>query len=51
MAPLHHHFQKTGIPALLGRPANAIPETKIVTRFWIIGLLLAVATLAMLKLR
>ena len=51
MAPLHHHFQKTGIPALLGRPANAIPEAKIVTRFWIIGLLLAVATLAMLKLR
>lgn len=51
MAPLHHHFQKEGIPALLQRPVHALPEAKIVTRFWIIGLLLAVATLALLKLR
>jgi phospho-N-acetylmuramoyl-pentapeptide-transferase len=40
MAPLHHHFQK-----------KSIPETKIVTRFWILGILLAVMTLATLKLR
>ncbi len=40
MAPLHHHYQKKGIP-----------EARIVTRFWIVGLLLAVATLAMLKVR
>lgn len=51
MTPLHHHFQKEGIPALIQKPVHALPEAKIVTRFWIIGLLLAVATLALLKLR
>lgn len=40
MAPLHHHYQKSNIP-----------EAKIVTRFWIIGILLAIVTLATLKLR
>lgn len=40
MAPLHHHYQKKGVP-----------EPRIVTRFWIIGLLLAVSTLALLKIR
>ncbi|MEM6725612.1 MAG: phospho-N-acetylmuramoyl-pentapeptide-transferase, partial [Bacteroidota bacterium] len=40
MAPLHHHYQKKNIP-----------EPKIVARFWIIGLLLAVVTLITLKLR
>ena len=51
MSPLHHHFQKEGIPALIKKPLHAIPEAKIVTRFWIIGLILAVATLALLKIR
>jgi phospho-N-acetylmuramoyl-pentapeptide-transferase len=40
MAPLHHHYQKMGIP-----------EPRIVTRFWIIGIILAVSTLALLKIR
>ena len=40
MSPLHHHYQK-----------KEIPEAKIVTRFWIIGILLAIITLATLKLR
>lgn len=40
MAPLHHHYQKKGIH-----------ETKIVARFWMIGILLAILTLATLKLR
>lgn len=40
MAPLHHHYQKKGIP-----------EARIVTRFWIIGIILAISTLAMLKIR
>jgi phospho-N-acetylmuramoyl-pentapeptide-transferase len=40
MSPLHHHYQKKGIH-----------ESKIVTRFWIVGILLAVVTLATLKLR
>lgn len=40
MAPLHHHFQKKGIP-----------EPRIVTRFWIVGMILAVSTLALLKIR
>ena len=51
MAPLHHHFQKEGIPALIKRPARAIPEAKIVVRFWIIGIILAVITIALLKVR
>lgn len=40
MAPLHHHYQKKNIP-----------EPKIVTRFWIVGILLAILTLALLKVR
>ena len=40
MAPLHHHYQKKGMP-----------EPRIVTRFWIVGILLAVGTLALLKIR
>ena len=40
MSPLHHHYQKKNIH-----------EAKIVTRFWIIGILLAIITLATLKLR
>lgn len=51
MTPIHHHFQKEGIPALIQSPARALPEAKIVARFWIVGLLLGVATLALLKLR
>ena len=51
MTPLHHHYQKEGIPALIKTPVKAIPEAKIVSRFWLIGLILAVSTLAILKLR
>jgi phospho-N-acetylmuramoyl-pentapeptide-transferase len=40
MSPLHHHYQKKNIH-----------EAKIVTRFWIVGILLAIITLATLKLR
>lgn len=40
MAPLHHHYQKKGLH-----------EAKIVVRFWIIGILLAVITIVTLKLR
>ncbi len=40
MSPLHHHFQKSGYH-----------ESKIVTRFWIMGILLAVFTIVTLKLR
>ncbi len=51
MAPLHHHFQKEGIPALVTAPRRALPEAKIVVRFWIIGIILAVLTIALLKIR
>ncbi len=54
MTPLHHHFQKpgnAGIDALIQRPFNAIPESKITVRFWIIGILLAVFTVVTLKIR
>ena len=51
MSPLHHHFQKEGIPALIKYPVKALPEAKIVTRFWIVGIILAVITVALLKIR
>ena len=51
MSPLHHHFQKEGINAIFTSPKKALPEAKIVVRFWIIGIILAVLTIAMLKLR
>ncbi len=51
MTPLHHHYQKEGIPALISKPVRAIPESKIVARFWMVGIVLAVATLALLKIR
>lgn len=53
MTPLHHHFQKQGgtIPAIFQHPYNAIPENKIVVRFWIIGIFLAVITFVTLKIR
>lgn len=51
MTPLHHHYQKEGIPAIIDKPVRALPEAKIVVRFWIVGLLLAVSTLALLKVR
>jgi len=40
MAPLHHHYQLKGYP-----------EAKIVTRFWIIGIFLAIITIVTLKIR
>ena len=40
MSPLHHHYQKAGLH-----------ESKIVTRFWIVGIMLAVLTIVTLKLR
>ena len=51
MAPLHHHYQKEGIAALINWPAKALPEAKIVTRFWIVGIILAGVTIALLKIR
>lgn len=54
MTPIHHHFQKpgnSGIKALIQRPYNAVPESKIVIRFWIIAILLAVITFVTLKIR
>lgn len=54
MTPIHHHFQKpgdSGIEALIQRPIQVIPEPKIVTRFWIIGIILAVITFVTLKIR
>jgi phospho-N-acetylmuramoyl-pentapeptide-transferase len=40
MAPLHHHYQKSGYH-----------ESKIVARFWIVGILLAIITIITLKIR
>ncbi|MCM1067709.1 MAG: phospho-N-acetylmuramoyl-pentapeptide-transferase [Muribaculaceae bacterium] len=53
MTPLHHHFQKDAgtVAALIQRPARAIAEQKIVTRFWIIGIILAAITFVTLKIR
>ena len=54
MTPLHHHFQKqgnAGIDALIQRPLMAVPESKIVVRFWLIGIILAALAIATLKMR
>lgn len=54
IAPLHHHFQKPGdgsIPALIQNPKIPLPESRIVIRFWIIGLILAALTIITLKIR
>ena len=51
MTPLHHHYQKEGIPALIQSPSKALPESKIVARFWIVGIILALVTVALLKVR
>jgi phospho-N-acetylmuramoyl-pentapeptide-transferase len=54
MTPLHHHFQKKGndgIMALIQKPLNAVPESKIVVRFWLIGIILAALTIITLKVR
>lgn len=40
MAPIHHHFEKMGVP-----------ETKIIVRFWIVSVMLAIVGVASLKLR
>lgn len=54
MTPLHHHFQKEAEPGaavLWPYPKHAIPEPKIVIRFWIVGILLAALTFVTLKIR
>ena len=51
MSPLHHHFQKEGIPAIIQKPHKALPEAKIVVRFWIITILLCAITIITLKIR
>ena len=54
MTPLHHHFQKPGngsINAIIQKPIIPIPESKLTVRFWLIGIILAVLTLATLKMR
>lgn len=54
MTPLHHHFQKagnSGIEAIIQAPITPVPESRIVTRFWIVGILLAVITFVTLKIR
>jgi len=54
MTPLHHHYQKqgnAGIQAIFQRPIQALPESKIVIRFWIIGIILAAVTIITLKIR
>jgi phospho-N-acetylmuramoyl-pentapeptide-transferase len=40
MSPIHHHYQKKGFH-----------EAKIVTRFWIVGIIMAILTVVTLKLR
>ena len=54
MTPLHHHFQKpgnAGIDALIQKPYIPVPESKLVVRFWLIGIILAVLAIATLKIR
>lgn len=53
MSPLHHHFQTPNgrVQSLITKPSQVMPEAKITVRFWIIGIILAVATIGMLKVR
>lgn len=54
MTPLHHHYQKPGdgsIDALIQRPFAPLTEPKIVSRFWLVGMILVVLALATLKMR
>ena len=54
MTPLHHHFQKpgnAGIDAVIQHPIQVIPESKIVMRFTLIAIMLAVVTFVTLKIR
>lgn len=51
MTPLHHHFQKEDVEAIINIPKKLLPEAKIVTRFWIIAIFLAVLTIITLKIR
>lgn len=54
MTPLHHHFQKAGnagIDAIIQKPFKPISEPKLVSRFWLIGMILAVLAIATLKMR
>ena len=54
MTPLHHHFQdKKQVPGqvLIPKPVPPQHEAKITARFWIVGIILAVSTLALLKIR
>ena len=54
MTPLHHHFQKpgnAGFDAIVQKPIAPVPESKIVVRFWLIGIILAVLAIATLKMR
>jgi len=54
MTPLHHHYQDKKAPdgpVLFPKPVPPQHEAKITVRFWIIGIILAVSTLALLKIR
>ncbi|MBO7071209.1 MAG: phospho-N-acetylmuramoyl-pentapeptide-transferase [Bacteroidales bacterium] len=54
MTPLHHHYQdKKQLPGrvLFPKPVPPHHEAKITVRFWIVGIILAVSTLALLKIR
>jgi phospho-N-acetylmuramoyl-pentapeptide-transferase len=54
MSPIHHHFQvggKSGIKAIINRPFQPVHESKLVVRFWLIGIILAAITIITLKVR
>ena len=54
MTPLHHHFQDKKAPdgpVLIPKPVPPQHEAKITVRFWIVGIILAVSTLALMKIR
>jgi phospho-N-acetylmuramoyl-pentapeptide-transferase len=55
MTPLHHHFQRSASQTeghvLWNKPLNAIPESKIVVRFFIVGIMLAAIAFVTLKIR
>lgn len=52
-APIHHHFELPAgsVPAMIQWPRTEIAKAKIVTRFWIVGIILAAITFVTLKIR
>lgn len=51
MTPLHHHFQKENLDAIIQIPHKPIPESMLAVRFWIVAIILGIIAIITLKIR